>query len=123
MNLEDILANEIECQGTRATQDGFKQMLAEVIGRFNGGFIALPVGSISLPDYVRSVRQQNPEFFGSESGEKPSGNLTESMRREIAETRSRGLPSDWTTVRQHMTGLTAQMMDELAAARKGEVVR
>jgi hypothetical protein len=122
-NLEDILAEEIERQGARATPEGFKQMLTDTIGRMDNGFIRLERGSISIRDYVRSVRQQNPEFFGSESGEKPTGNLTESMRREIAERRSRGLPSDWTTVRQHMTGLTASMMDERAAARKGEVGR
>lgn len=117
--LEDILAAEIERQGDRATPEGFRQMLTDTIGRMDNGFIRLERGSISLPDYVRSVRQQNPEFFGSfEAGNKPTGNLTESMRREIAESRSRSLPSDWDSVRNHMTGLTAQYMDEIASERQ-----
>jgi hypothetical protein len=120
-NLEDILAEEIERQGARATPEGFKQMLTDTIGRMDNGFIRLERGSISLPDYVRSVRQQNPEFFqGSEADEKPD-NLTESMRLEIAESRSRSLPSDWTTVRSRYTGknnLTGAMMDQLAAERQ-----
>lgn len=118
-NLEDILAAEIERQGIRATPEGFRKMLTEVIGRIDNGFVKLEIGSISVPDYVRSVRQHNPEFFASEACGKSTGNLTEAMRQEIAESRSRGLPSDWASVREHMTGLTAQMMDEIAATRRG----
>lgn len=121
-NLEDILASEIERQNLRATPAGFKQMLIECIGRIDAsGFVVLDKGSISLADYVRSCRQLMPEAFAAGESGNPSGNLTVDMQREIAETRSRSLPSDWTTVRNRYTGknnLTGAMMDQVAAARQ-----
>lgn len=125
-NLEDILASEIERQGVRASPDGFRQMLTECIGRMNSvGFISLDSGSISLPDYVRSCRSTRAELFESASApvDKETGNLTEQMSREIADTRSRSLPSDWEAVRSRHTGLTRQYMNEIAATRKGESVQ
>ncbi|MDR6305938.1 hypothetical protein GGQ85_003665 [Nitrobacter vulgaris] len=117
--LEDVLADECDRKGLRPTPEAFRKMLTEAIGRLDSHrMISLPQGSISLPDFVRSFVSE-PETASKNDHRKPSRNLTAEMKQEIAETRSRSLPSDWSAVRERMTGKTAQMMDEIAAARKG----
>lgn len=121
-NLEDLLATECDRQGLKVTPEGFRQMLIDVIGRMTDqGLIALPAGSITMSDFIRSYRQLHPEAFNSARNPigKESGNLTQIMSSEIAQSRrNRSLPSDWDSVRKHHTGLTAQMMDEIAATRQ-----
>jgi hypothetical protein len=58
-----------------------------------------------------------PEAFRS-AVQEPSGNLTERMRAELTR-RRRPLPADWDDVYKRMTGLTRQMMDEVAKKRQG----
>lgn len=116
VNLEDRLATELDRQNIKLTPATFRELLTPIIGRMDASdFIKLEVGSISLADYVRTscaTCQDNSET--SET----TGNLTERMRQEIAESRSRSLPSDWTTVRNRCAGLTAQYMDEIAGERQ-----
>lgn len=117
--LEDLLADELDQQGVRAKPDIFREMLTECIGRVtDNGSILLPAGAISLADYVRSIRMNQPQLFETATTQKASGNLTERMRREIAQSLNRSLPSDWEEVRSKHTGLTARMMDEIATARQ-----
>jgi hypothetical protein len=134
-NLEDLLANEIERQGFRVTPDAFRHLLTECIGRVTrDGLIKVPFtdsetgfGGMSFQHFVEMHRRNSPTSFtpivnqdASQPKEprKPTGNLTTDMKLEIADTRSQSLPSDWNAVRSRHTGLTAQMMDEIATARQ-----
>lgn len=117
MTLEDSLAAECDRQGIKPSPSKFREMLTEAIGRLDSkGLIALPNGTISIPDFVRSYGSDaKPDAAKSEQDHTPAtGNLTESMRREIAANRKRVLPGDWAEVRKGKTGLTAEMMDEVA---------
>jgi hypothetical protein len=119
--LEDMFVAECRRQGLQPSADAMRQAAVDLCGSAvtNGGLIAMPgKGSISPADFVRSLRNHMPESFGSLNDKSQAVSLTERMRREIAANPNRSLPADWSDVRSRMTGLTARMMDALAAARR-----
>jgi hypothetical protein len=74
-------------------------------------------GALAPRDYIASLRAAMPGGFthlGVPPATTGKGNLTEQWKQEIAESRSKALPSDWHAVRSRMRGLSAEMMDDRA---------
>lgn len=126
-DIENAFVTECRKQGLHPNTATMNQLAIDYAGSvLNGGFIVLPSQhSIAMKDAVRDLAQRFPQIFNDidpskKDPRKSSGNLTLDMQREIFETRrNRALPSDWTTVRDRVNGKTAEMMDAIAANRKG----
>jgi hypothetical protein len=119
--LEDMFVAECRRQGCQPSADVMRQVAVDLAGGVltDQGLIVMPgKGAISPKDLVRSLRNFMPTAFGSLTGDKPLGNMTIDMRREIAASRKQPLPDDWDQVRSRMIGLSARMMDERAAMRR-----
>lgn len=119
-DLEDLVLKEANRQGYQPGQDAIRQAAIDLAGAslVEGGLIALPgLGSITPADFVRSLRKQMPDAFKT-AGEQAKGNLTQRMQAELA-ARRRSLPADWDSVYKRMTGLTREMMAEVARNRQG----
>jgi hypothetical protein len=90
------------------------------------GLIAMPgKGTLSTADFVRSLRNTMPQAFvpvidkpATSEGRRSGETLTSYMRREVESGLKRPLPEDWDQIRTKVTGLTARMMDEVAAKRR-----
>jgi hypothetical protein len=120
-NLDDLFVAECRKQGFQPNADAMRQAAIDLAGSTltDQGLIAMPgKGAISLKDFVCSLRGLMPTAFGSLSDDKPAGNMTTDMRREIGTSRKQPLPDDWDQVRSRMIGTTATMMDEVAAMRR-----
>lgn len=126
-DIEDAFVTECRKQGLHPNPKTMNQLAIDFGGSvLNGGFIVLPSQhSIAMKDAVRDLAQRFPEIFNDidptkKDHRKSSGNLTLDMQREISEARrSRVLPCDWSSVRERVTGKTAEMMDAIAADREG----
>ncbi|WP_210242937.1 hypothetical protein [Nitrobacter winogradskyi] len=87
----------------------------------NGGFIVLPSHlSIALKDAVRDLAQRCPEVFADIEATPNNASITQTIISEVRTRRKRSLPSDWSAVRERMTGITAEMMDQIAQTRQGK---
>ncbi|MHC2337875.1 hypothetical protein [Bradyrhizobium sp. USDA 4454] len=115
-HLEDLIAKEARRQGHQPNQDAIRQAGIDLAGAAmtSQGLIHLPGrGAISPADFVRSLRSTMPAAFTPATDNKPTGNLTDEMRREVASNRrERALPADWLARRQNATGVTLEHMAE-----------
>lgn len=118
-NLEDLVLKEARRQGYQPNQHAMRQAAIDLAGSvMTGGLIVIPgLGAISPADFTRSLRDRMPESFAGIDDKQPAksaGNMTESMRAEIAASRKQATPADWNKVRgKYAAGtVTAQHMKE-----------
>ncbi|MCS3476269.1 hypothetical protein M2212_003115 [Bradyrhizobium elkanii] len=119
--IEDGFVSECRRQGVQPGRSVMREAAVILAGSAmtDQGLISLPSkGVISLPDLVRSFRASMPGSFSEIGADKPDkqlGNLTESMRQEIAATRQAPrLPDDWRQARAkyEADSVTSRMMAE-----------
>jgi hypothetical protein len=111
--LEELVVKEADRLGHQLGCDAVRQAAIDLAGASltECGLIVLPgLGSISPADFVRSLRARIPDAFKA-AEERPSGNLTERMRAEVAAGR-RSLPADWNDVYKRATGLIIAEAEE-----------
>ncbi|WP_439373828.1 hypothetical protein [Bradyrhizobium sp. DASA03120] len=124
-HLEDRFVAECRRQGFQPDQHAMQKAAIDLCGAklTSDGLIHLPnIGSISPGDFVRSMRDQMPEGFGSIDDEVPTakaaGTLTERYRAEIAASRKQGHITDADLNRY--SGLTRQYMEERQRATQAK---
>lgn len=125
IDLEDRFVAECRRQGVQPDQHAMQKAAVSLCGACltSDGLIHLPnVGSISPGDFVRSMRDQMPEGFGSIDRETPTdipaGSLTERYRAEIAANRKQSRITEADLARY--TGLTRKYMEERYRAAQGK---
>lgn len=125
IDLEDRFVAECRRQGVQPDQHAMQKAAVSLCGASltRDGLIHLPnVGSISPGDFVRSMRDQMPEGFGSVDSEAPTdkaaGTLTERYRAEIAASRKQSRITEADLARY--TGLTRKYMEERYRAAQGK---
>jgi hypothetical protein len=122
--LEDLIIAEARRQGVHPSSAALMQTALDLAGSgVVDGAIVLPgKGVLAVSSYVRTLREALPSGFkpiGHSTTENPAptGNVTIDMKRKVAASRLRELPSDWDRVRRQVVGKTAAAMDAIAAAR------
>ncbi|WP_441281146.1 hypothetical protein [Tardiphaga sp. 862_B3_N1_1] len=115
-DLEDCFVAEARRHGWQPNKGDMIELAICMAGsQVRGDFIQLPSGhSIHVRDAVKSIRASREQHKQDTEQRQPAKTLTERMRREVERER-RSLPSDWETVRRSKAGVTASMMDEIAA--------
>ena len=124
-HLESMILTEARRLGFQPDQHAMQKAAVDLCGASltSQGLIHLPnVGTISPADFVRSLRNQMPEGFGSIDNENPTakaaGTLTERYRAEITASRKHARITDADLARY--TGITRQHMEERQRAAKAK---
>lgn len=124
-HLESLILTEARRRNLRPNADAVRQAAIDMAGArlTPQNLIHLPgKGSISPADYIRSLRDQMPEGFGSVDNEtspaRAADTLTERYRAEIAASRKQGHITDADLNRY--SGLTRQYMEERQRAAQGK---
>ncbi|WP_340671108.1 hypothetical protein [Bradyrhizobium ottawaense] len=124
-HLETLILTEARRQNLRANADAVRQAAIDLAGASltPQNLIHLPgKGSISPADYIRSLRDQMPEGFGSIDNESPTakaaGTLTERYKAEIAASRTQSRITEADLARY--SGVTRQHLEERYGAAKGK---
>lgn len=118
--LEDLIISTARQLGVHPTALAMTQVALDLAGsEVIDGMIVVPgKGALKPDDYLKSLRSAMPSGFAPVAAPVEitvTKNLTDEMRREIAESRSNVLPAEWHAVRSRMKGLTAEIMDERAS--------
>lgn len=113
-HLEDAFISESNKLGFAPSRAAMIEFATQFAGSKSvGDFIITPANEICpISEVVSAIRDQMPDAF---SKNRIDDTMSFGEIRRIRETR---MPSDWNDVRKRYTGLTAQMMDERAAARQ-----
>ncbi|MCK1658542.1 hypothetical protein [Bradyrhizobium sp. 151] len=124
-HLESLILTEARRQNLQPNADAVRQAAIDLAGASltSQNLIHLPgKGSISPADYIRSLRDQMPEGFGSIDNKAPSardaGNLTERYRAEIAASRKQSRITEADLAR--FSGVTRQHLEERYGAAKAK---
>ena len=124
-HLEDLIMTEARRQGYQLNAEAMRKAAVDLCGSnlTAQNLIHMPgKGSISPADFVRSLRIQMPEGFGSLDHEdqagQANGTLTERYRADIAASRKQARISDADLAR--FTGITRQHMEERQRAAKAK---
>ena len=117
VELEDIIVSTARQLGVHPTALVMTQVALDLAGSVvvDGMIVIAGKGVLAPRDYIASLRARLPGGFaplGPPPATTGNGNLTEQWKHEIAESRSKALPSDWQAVRSRVKGLTAEMMDD-----------
>jgi hypothetical protein len=116
-DFEDCFIAEARRQGRQPTSTDMNELAISMAGsKVEGNSFILPSGhSLLIRSAVSSFYASRDKQDATDDLQKVS-TLTERMRREIEMDRGRTLPSDWSDIRKNKTGITAEMMDTVAAA-------
>jgi hypothetical protein len=124
-HLESLILTEARRQNLLPNADAVRQAAVDLAGASltPQNLIHLPgKGSISPADYIRSLRDQMPEGFGSIDSEAPSakaaGNLTERYKAEIAASRKQSRITEADLAKY--SGITRQHLEERYRAAQGK---